>query len=60
MTQILRIPQVLALTGLSRTTIYRLAKSNEFPKPVKLGIRSSGFREDQIKAWIDSRPTSMK
>ncbi|MEO6965534.1 MAG: AlpA family transcriptional regulator [Acidobacteriaceae bacterium] len=56
MTQtILRLPDVKARTGLSRSTIYlRLAEGN-FPRPVSLGARSIGFVETEIDAWIDER-----
>ena len=35
--RILRLPEVLALTGLSKSTIYRLMPVGEFPQSVKLG-----------------------
>ena len=59
MDRILRIPEVVAITGLSRTTIWRRVKSGDFPPPVRLGslgTRSIGWRESDIKAWLDSRP----
>jgi predicted DNA-binding transcriptional regulator AlpA len=39
---VLRFPQVIALTGLARSTIYaKLADDNEnFPRPIRLGARS--------------------
>ena len=52
MDRILRIPEVVEITGLSRTTIWRRVKSNDFPVPVRLGslaTRSVGWRESQIK-----------
>ena len=59
MDRILRIPEVVKITGLSRTTIWRRVKSDDFPAPVRLGslaTRSVGWRESQINDWLDSRP----
>ena len=59
MDRILRIPEVVEITGLSRTTIWRRVKSSDFPAPVRLGslaTRSVGWRESQVKDWLDSRP----
>ena len=45
-TRILRLPEVMARTGLSRTTIYRWRVAGRFPQAVPLGTRCVG--------WIDS------
>ena len=52
---ILRRPDVEAVTGLSRSTIYKWMDEGSFPKPVKLGPRAVGWREEQIEAWIADR-----
>ena len=52
---ILRRPDVEAVTGLSRSTIYKWMNEGSFPKPVKLGPRAVGWREEQIEAWIADR-----
>lgn len=46
---------VVALTGLSRTTIWRMGRRSTFPKPVKLGERRVGWRATEIDEWIGSR-----
>lgn len=56
--RMLRLPAVMAMTGLGRDSVYRLARAGEFPKPRKLTERSSAWREDEIAAWIESRPTA--
>ena len=53
---ILRTSQVTALTGLSRTTLWRLEKAGAFPARVQLGANSIGWRADEVKAWIEARP----
>ena len=50
--QIIRLKQVKAMTGLSRTTIYRSMSINEFPKQIKLGPKSSGWLIDEVDEWI--------
>lgn len=52
---ILRLPAVKARTGLSRSTIYAYIKTNRFPPPVSLGLRSVGWRSEDIDAWVQSR-----
>ena len=50
--QIIRLKQVKAMTGLSRTTIYRFMSINEFPKQIKLGPKSSGWLIDEVDEWF--------
>ena len=57
--QILRVADVLAMTGLSRTTLWRRIKSGDFPPPILLGgpgSRAVGWRRAEVQAWIDERP----
>lgn len=55
---ILRMPSVLKLTGLSRTTIWRMAKTGTFPAPVRLSKRAVGWRSTDVEAWVRSRPAA--
>jgi prophage regulatory protein len=52
---LLKLKDVLAITGLSRSYVYALAQQDIFPKPVKLTERSSAWVESEIQEWIDSR-----
>lgn len=52
---ILRLPEVMRRTGLAKPTIYLYMRNGTFPKTVALGVRSVGWRESDIAAWIDSR-----
>lgn len=54
--RLLRLREVRRATGLSRSTIYRLAAEGRFPSPVKLTAHASAWREDELSAWIESRP----
>ena len=49
--KIYRRPDVMNITGLSRSSIYLRISTNEFPKPVKLGRRAVGWPEESIIAW---------
>ena len=53
--QIYRIKNVIKVTGLSRSTIYRLMEQGKFPKPIKLSQRIIGFLEEDIDQWIQER-----
>ena len=54
-TQLIKLKDVLALTGLSRSFVYALAQKGEFPKPVKLSERSSAWVEAEVTEWIECR-----
>lgn len=45
------------LTGLSRTTIWRLERAGEFPRRIRLSAGAVGYRMADIQAWLDSRKT---
>jgi prophage regulatory protein len=56
MTLIIRMPQLIEKTRISRAHIYALLSRGEFPRPIRLGRRAVGWREDDIEAWLASRP----
>lgn len=49
--KIYRLPDVIYMTGLSRSSIYLRISTDEFPKPVKIGRRAIGWPEESIIAW---------
>ncbi len=49
---ILRLPAVIKITGLPKSTIYLYMKRNNFPKPVKLGLRSVGWIMEEVETWL--------
>ena len=51
-TTLLRLAQVKARTGLSRSTIYLRIRAGEFPAQVSLGARAVGWLEAEIERWI--------
>jgi len=53
--RILRLPEVINRTGLSRSSIYLMISKNQFPSQINLGERMMGFLEEDVNIWIDER-----
>lgn len=53
-TGFLRLPQVLALIPISKSTWWEGCKSGRFPKPIKLGPRTTAWRAEDIAALVES------
>ena len=51
----LRLPEVMARTGLSRSTIYVRLEQGRFPQPVSLGGRAVGWIDSEIDEWMSNR-----
>ena len=55
---ILRLPEVMARTGLSGSTIYaKIADDSfdSFPHPISLGPRAVGWVAGEVEQWIQDR-----
>ena len=53
--RLLRLPEVLLLTGIARSTIYQWIGEGRFPPPIKIGGgRCSGWRFKEIASWVES------
>jgi prophage regulatory protein len=50
---VIRLETVVALTGLSKPTLYRSMARHEFPRPLKLTAGARGWRLSEVLAWID-------
>lgn len=48
---VLRMPDILALLGISKATLYRMVEEGQFPAPFKIGKRLNGWRLTDIQAW---------
>jgi len=55
MERILRIKDVIKITAMSNSTIYELIKSNDFPRPKRIGKRAVGWLENDIQNWVETR-----
>jgi prophage regulatory protein len=58
--EFIRLPEVLYLTGLGKTSIYKLMKNNTFPHAVSFGARRIAWRRGDIQFWIDSKIQARK
>ena len=54
---ILRLKQLEIRTGLSKATLYKFIKAGTFPAQKQLGLRSVGWLESDVSAWVESRIT---
>jgi predicted DNA-binding transcriptional regulator AlpA len=50
--QVMNLNDVLALLGISKSTLYRLIDAGSFPKPFKLGVRLNAWRVETIETWL--------
>lgn len=48
----LRLPEVMHLCGLSRSTIYDLISRSEFPQQVSLGGKNVAWVHSEVSAWM--------
>lgn len=55
MSKILRLRDVKSQTGLSRSSIYAFIQKGEFPKPIKLGPKASGWLAEEVQEWINNK-----
>src|SRR4051812_18614598 len=55
MQRLIRLPEVMQLTGLCRSEIYRLAAIKQFPKPCPLGERSSAWVLNEVDDFVKRR-----
>ena len=50
--RIMRLNEVLDLTGLSRATLYRKIAAGTFPPQHKLATRCCGWRAGEVDVWL--------
>ncbi len=53
-TGFLRLPAILQIFPIGKSTWWQGVKDGRFPKPVKLGERTTAWRVEDIKALIES------
>lgn len=56
--RLLKLPEVIQMTGVSKSAILRKEKVGEFPKRIKLGPRSVAWSETEINAWVQAIKTA--
>ncbi|OWP52002.1 helix-turn-helix transcriptional regulator [Pseudomonas nitroreducens] len=50
--RIIRLREVMATTGLARSTVYKYISEGVFPRPVSLGERCVGWVEEEVYDWV--------
>ena len=55
-TQLLRLPDILRMTGLSRSCVLDMSSKGtlDFPQPFKIGRRAVAWKAQEIENWINS------
>ena len=56
---LIRLPQVMAVTGLSKTSLHRMEAANRFPHRRRIGDRAVAWDLAEINAWLASRPAAV-
>ena len=50
--QMIRLPEVVARTGLGKSSIWARAKAGTFPKAAKLGPRTTAWVASEVDNWV--------
>jgi prophage regulatory protein len=53
--RLVRLPEVIARTGVSRSELYRRMAAGTFPMPIKLGQRLNAWPESSVDEWIEAQ-----
>ncbi|MGZ9899002.1 helix-turn-helix transcriptional regulator [Shewanella gaetbuli] len=53
--KVLRLPDVIASTSLSRASIYAGMKQGSFPASISLGPNKIGWLESEVNDWIQEK-----
>ena len=56
--RLMRRPEVEAVCGVSRSTLYAMVAKGAFPQPLRISARSVGWRAGEVREWLDSRRRS--
>lgn len=53
--RLLRLPQVEQVTGLKKSTLYRLMREGRFVRCVQVTPRCTAWPESQVLQWVQDR-----
>ncbi|MBA4820805.1 AlpA family transcriptional regulator [Pantoea ananatis] len=51
----MRLPEVIHVCGLSRSTIYDLISRDAFPAQISLGGKNVAWAASEVNAWMNER-----
>lgn len=53
--KLLKLKDIIAMTSLSKASVYRQMKDGKFPASVKIGPRSVAWVSSEIELWIEEK-----
>jgi prophage regulatory protein len=51
----IRSREVVAMLGVSRTTLWRMVREGSFPRPVRISKGNAGYLLETVEAWMRAR-----
>ena len=53
--RLIKLKEVLYMTGLGRSSIYKFMDEGGFPQSISLGARAVAWQQSEIETWIESK-----
>ncbi|MBA6412377.1 AlpA family phage regulatory protein [Parahaliea sp. F7430] len=53
--RIMRLPEVMAVTGYKRSSIYNFMQEDTFPKCYRIGKRAVGWDSVEVERWVKTK-----
>lgn len=53
--RMIRLPEVMRITSMSRAQIYRMAKDGKFPPQHRISHKVAVWSLDQVNRWVDDK-----
>ncbi len=55
MSKLIKLPDVIKRTTLSKSSVYAFISEGSFPKQINLGLRGVAWKNSDIEEWIEER-----
>ncbi|MDY0191808.1 MAG: AlpA family phage regulatory protein [Desulfuromonas sp.] len=52
--RLLRVPQVLEIVPIGKSTLWSYVSQGKFPQPLRLSSRCTVWKESDVQAWLNS------
>ena len=56
----IREKEATELSGLSRTTIWRLRRRGDFPSKYQISAGLTAYKESEVMHWMETRPQEVR
>ncbi|MDH5377046.1 MAG: AlpA family transcriptional regulator [Gammaproteobacteria bacterium] len=56
--KLIKLKEVVEVTGLSKSWIYSAMRVGNFPRPIQIGQRRVAWKKSDIEKWIEDRPAA--